>query len=669
MRKTLVIVLAGLVVGGAWLAANWRDLLSASADPWQPPVQSASAQPPAPREPCAQRYPEGRAWYGDLHVHTRYSFDARGRDMLGSPDDAYRYARGEEIGLGPFDADGRGTRRVRIETPLDFAAVTDHAEWVGEIAVCTEQGLPGFDSDRCRAFRGEIETPNSFVSLIGGRSRMLNIIGVGGRAEGVCGPGAAWCREALAGAWARSQAATEQHYDRSADCRFTSFHGYEYSNSPGRSKVHRNVIFRNERVPELPVSSLEQPDPFGLWQSLDALCADSGGECEALSIPHNPNVSNGRMFTITWRDEAPEEQRRLASLRARYEPLVEMMQVKGESECRPGMWNVFGEDELCDFEKMRGLGESAPEDCRDSTGTGAIMGLGCQSRLDFARYALIEGMAEEARIGINPYRFGFIGSTDSHNASPGDVDEWAYDGCCANRDATPEGRLGGVGDEPVSAFAGRPVIARNPGGLMGVWAPENTRDALFDAMQRREVFATSGPRIAPRLFVGADLPEDICQRNLAAEGYARGVPMGSVIKERLPASPLFAAAVTADPASGLLQRVQVVKVWHDGAGAFHQAVYDVAGDRDNNATVSLDDCAVSGPGERQLCATWRDPQFQPDQSAAYYLRALENPSCRWSWRQCLAFPVDARPPACDDPDIDRIIQERAWSSPVWYAPG
>jgi hypothetical protein len=493
---------------------------------------------------------------------------------------------------------------------------------------------------------------------------MLNIIGFMDRQGAVCGPQNRWCREGLLSAWTETQEATEKYYDRSADCSFTSFHGYEYSNSLGRSKVHRNVIFRNERVPELPISSLEQGNPLGLWEQLDTLCNDSGGSCEAIAIPHNSNVSNGRMFRVPWRDEPLQEQQRQAQLRARMEPVVEVMQVKGESECKSGMWNVFGKDELCDFEKLRGLGEKAPLDCEDDYGTGAIRGVGCQSRLDFARYALIEGMLEEARIGINPYRFGFAGSTDTHNASPGDVVEDRFDGCCANTDNSVMQRL-----DSGEGFAGRPPAARNPGGLMGVWAEENSRDSLFDSMQRREVFATSGPRIVPRLFVGAQLPESICEGEIAVAGYQSGVPMGSVITDSLNASPLFAAAVSADPNGGLLQRLQVVKVWYDADGGFHQSVVDIAGDTDNGDEVNLDTCAVSGPGESQFCATWRDPDFDPAQPAAWYVRAVENPSCRWSWRQCLSLPEAQRPATCTDPEIPRLIQERAWTSPVWYAPG
>ena len=665
IKKTALIFALCTLAALAWLFVEWDHIaLKPGAAPWQPSVAAASIEPAAARTPCADYTPTRRAWFGDLHVHTAWSMDARSRGMLGNAEDAYRFARGETIGLGPFDEQRRGQRSVHLSAALDFAAVTDHAEWIGEIFVCTQPGSPAYATPECKSFRGEGPPVRSIATLIAGTGYpFINLIGYFDRASAVCGPDNRWCRQGLKSAWEQTQATAERYYDRSSDCRFTTFHGYEYSNSLGQSKVHRNIIFRNERVPELPVSSLEEVSPLGLWQQLDHLCTDTGGDCEAISIPHNPNVSNGRMFRIPWRDESLKEQRRQARLRARMEPVVEMMQVKGESECKAGMWQVFGEDELCDFEKIRGVGDVAPPDCEDDYGTGAIRGKGCQSRLDFARYALIEGMVEEQRSGVNPYRFGLAGSTDSHNATPGDVEEDSYDGCCANRDATVAGRL-----RPEPAFAGRSVVMRNPGGLMGVWAEENSRDSLFDAMQRREVFATSGTRIRPRLFVGKNLPQSICDDAFAEQGYRHGVPMGGVIDSQLASSPLFAVAVNADPDGGLLQRVQVVKVWHGDEGGFYQSVHDIAGGVDNGVTVDLDSCEVRGTGATQFCVTWRDEDFEADRPAAWYVRVLENPSCRWSWRQCLSLPVEQRPATCADPAIPRVIQERAWSSPVWYSP-
>ena len=657
--KRVVIAMAVLLAAAVfWVQREFHRLdFKPTVSDWQPLAAAAPTDAPADREPCAHFSPHRQAFFGDLHVHTSVSFDAASRGVLGTADDAYRFARGEPIDIAPYAGIEGAGRQRQLSRPLDFAAVTDHAEWIGEVVVCTQPGSPQYEGEACSEFRAGIEAfkPNFFP-----------LIGLFDRQPGVCGEDNAACRAALAGAWQANQAAAERHYDRSSACRFTTFHGYEYSNSVSMSKVHRNVIFRNERVPELPVSSLEEPDPVGLWDKLDALCSDAGGHCEAISIPHNSNVANGRMFVLPYQGDSEAEQRRQAEQRARWEPVVEIMQIKGESECAPGLWQVFGEDELCGFEKLRSLPSGVPEDCEDDYSSGAIRGGGCRSRLDFARYALVEGMSEENRIGINPYRFGLAGSTDTHNATPGDVEESNYEGCCAIQDYSAERRLGGKAD----GFAGRSMAARNPGGLMGVWAEENSRDALFDAMRRREVFATSGPRIRPRLFAGWNLPEDICGDGLAARGYADGVPMGAELRgSGQSASPLFAAAAVADPDSHALQRLQVVKVWPGEGRAFHQRVYDIAGSEAGQARVDTASCAVEGPGHSQLCATWRDPDFDPGQRAAYYLRVLENPSCRWSWQQCLAIPEAERPAACADPDIPQTIQERAWGSPIWYQPG
>ena len=565
--------------------------------------------------------------------------------------------------IGPYYTNGEGIRPVQLHEPLDFAAVTDHAETIGEVYLCTTPGSEAYDSENCRSFRGD--SPERERGFAAGIRRMMSLGGTGDRNAELCGPENRTCRDALKTAWDQNREITERFYDRTGACSFTTFHGYEYSNSVSLSKVHRNIIFRNASVPESPVSSLEQPDPVGLWEDIESLCQEASGNCDAVSIPHNPNASNGRMFTPMYREETIAEQQRQAALRARMEPVVEMMQVKGESECKAGMWNVLGEDEACGFEKIFGTGADAPGDCEDDYGSGALAGFGCQSRLDFARYAVIAGMVEEQRIGINPYRFGFIGGTDTHNATPGAAREDDYAGCCAEVDTSPEARLqGGQG------FARKPMRARNPGGLMGVWAEENSRDALFDAIQRREVFATSGPRIRPRFFAGHDLGESACETDMAEQGYANGVAMGSVLgPAESGKSPVFTAAVQADPEGGLLQRLQVIKVWAEGEETFHQAVHDIAGSANNGARVDLSDCSVSGPGDTQLCASWRDPDFIPQQPAAYYLRVIENPSCRWTWHDCLAIPEASRPAACSDPDLPRTIQERAWTSPIWYSPG
>ncbi len=658
MLRLLAKVAIGLVVllalAAAYIYFNFKpDWIALSAEPWAPPPANASAEAPAGREACAQEYPHRRAWFGDLHVHTSVSFDASSRGMLVTAADAYRFARGEVVNLGPWDEQGIGARPRQLAVPLDFAAVTDHAEWLGEFIVCTSPDSPAYDGEACRQFRDIRNT---------GRGDVGGLIGRDGRLADICGPNAANCRDGLAEGWQRNFDATEQYYDRSSDCRFTTFHGYEYTNNFGLSKIHRNVIFRNERAPELPISSLEVPEPLDLMLQLERQCNQAEGHCEAITIPHNPNVSNGNIFSIPWRDESIAEQQQLAAMRARIEPVAEMMQIKGESECKAGMWNVLGEDEYCNFEKQRGLGEQAAETCEGDTSYGAIAGLGCQSRLDFARYAVIEGMVEQQRMGVNPLRIGFIGSTDTHNGTPGDVGESNHGGCCSNLDNELEYRLDDKRD-----FAGFPVSYRNPGGLAGVWAERNDRDTLFSAIQRREVFATSGPRIQPRFYAGADIPESICEGDFAATGDATGVPMGGLLAEATQ-TPRFAAHAVADPNGGKLERLQVIKVWPGEGDNFHQQVIDIAGHDEASGSVDLASCQTNGAGHTQLCATWSDPEYDANRPAAYYLRVIESPSCRWTWEHCLRFEEGQRPPACNDPQLPKTIQERAWSSPIWTGP-
>ena len=633
---------------------------------WEPPGGPATvpASPPGPR--CTHYSPTRSAFFGDLHVHTVQSLDAYGRGGFQTPDDAYRFARGEPIGLTPRSADGEPLRFGTIDRPLDFAAVTDHAEWIGELESCTNAQSPAYDSLDCEIMRGR---PLAGTTAAGDALIRRVISGAIREPGGMCGADASVCREYAGHAWRRTVAAAEAHQDRTEACAFTAFNAWEFTSAPGRSKVHRNVILRNDSVPELPISWAEEAEPEGLWRKLEARCNDTDTGCEALTIPHNPNISNGRMFTVTYKDRPLDAQRRRAELQRRLEPLVEMIQAKGESECRTGMWNVLGgEDELCGFEKVRYMPNGArPEDCEDSFGSGALAGMGCQSRLDFVRYGLIEGLREYARIGVNPYRLGFIGSTDTHNGTPGAVEEYNYLGHNSLVDDTLEKRI------TTPAYAPHPL--RNPGGLIGVWAEENSRDALFDAMKRRETFATSGVRIQPRLFAGWNLPDGLCgDADAVAAAYRSGVPMGGALD---PAGvddggPVFFASALRDPGTAMdagagLQRIQVIKGEVDDSGLFRETVVDIAAD--DGPDVEIDaDCAPSRQGANALCSVWRDPAWNPAKPAVYYARVLEQPSCRWHARQCAALPADERPDACADNALPRTVQERAWTSAIWYEP-
>ncbi|MFP6663690.1 MAG: DUF3604 domain-containing protein [Deltaproteobacteria bacterium] len=636
--------------------------------PWSPPPEPAKAQKLIGREPCATRIVERQPLFGDLHIHTALSMDANTMGTRATPDDAYRFARGEAIEVYTGDP-ANPLRKVRIDRPLDFAAVTDHAEWMAEVSLCTKPDSAVYQSDGCRIYRGQKTSWLARVLGLDGSSkaRITGLLGLTGRRSDVCGENDAICRAELAVVWRQNQEATERWYDRSENCAFTALHAWEYSHSPKSTKVHRNVILRNEIVPELPISSLETPREIDLRHQLVDLCNDTDSGCEAIAIPHNPNLSNGQMFKVEYADLPLAEQRAEAALRARLEPIVEMMQIKGESECRNGMYGILGgPDELCDFEKTRDMARQELIDCEEGAGWGAQKGEGCISRTDFVRYALLEGLREDDRIGVNPYEFGFIGSTDTHMATPGQVVE--YD--VPYKFGTDIEALLTIGE----AQRGPPFW--NPGGLAGVWAEENTRDSIFDALKRREAFATSGPRIVPRLFGGWAFDETICaDPAFASRGYAGGVPMGA----RLPAAPAhgrapsFAVSALADAGvrghpGGLLQRLQIIKGWVDAEGLFHQEVHEVVGTPDNGASVDPATCLPQGTGARALCGVWTDSAFDSEIDAVYYARIIENPSCRWSARLCLSLPEDQRPNGCHSGQLPSTIQERAWTSPIWYAP-
>jgi hypothetical protein len=654
MRRSNAALAAALLA----LACN----LDPGKQAWTPDSQPAQKRALAPREGCAQRDPLRRALFGDLHVHTSLSMDAWLSGTIATPDDAYRFARGRPIGIPPFADDGTPNATAQIDRPLDFAAVTDHAEWLGETSLCRDPSSEAYDTDSCRIFRGERSSLLARVlRLEGFRARLIGALSTRGRNEEICGENATRCRERSRSLWEENQAAAERWYDRSAACEFTTFHAFEYSRSPASTKIHRNVIFRNEIVPELPISWIDTPTEPEFWSKLRAQCVDTDSGCDAIAIPHNPNLSNGQLFAIWYRDLPLEEQRAQARLRAGLEPVVEMVQLKGESECRSKMYGVVGgPDELCDFEKIRDLSPEPPEDCGEGTGKGAQAGRGCTTRLDYVRYALIEGLRERERIGVNPYEFGFIGSTDTHLGTPGAVSERSH--------------IGAFGESSEEALTLgnklRPAAGYSAGGLAGVYAEENSREAIFAALARREVFATSGTRITPRFYAGWDLPENACEgSDFSALGYASGVPMGGTLPERpSPQATLrFAVAASGDASSAPLQRLQVVKAWYGSDGFFHEAVSDVAV-AEGDASVDPASCELRGSGPGALCATWVDPDFDAARAAVYYARIVESPSCRWTTWKCNSLPESLRPDACSDPRVPRTIQERAWTSPIWFTP-
>lgn len=654
-----------------WLRQEFSRIESEGADSkyWQSvPVTRLSAAQPGPTD-CKQTYPQKRAFFGAMHVHTAASYDATAFGTTTSLDDAYRFARGEAVPLRLRGEEiDESTPIMQLGSPLDFMAVTDHAESLGEIRLCYDAASPAHDTLVCRLYRGDWRLPVADDNQPIMRLATLAIFGKD-RSRKVCGEDGSLCRDEAARGWSENQQSTERWHDRSGDCEFTTLHAYEYTLAEESANLHRNVIFASAHVPQAVISAKDAGTPEQLWQWLDDICISGHPDCDVLAIPHNSNWSSGRMwFPYSNLALSNEERVRQATLRAKLEPLAEILQTKGDSECRKGIGSVLGAaDEFCDFEKLRAPAE-AIEDCNESVGSGGMLLSGCTSRYNFVRYALAAGLKERSEYGVNPFEMGIIAATDTHNGLPDAASEKNYQGS-HGIDRNGTSRLQGRTEVPGGIGAGSPV-RYNPGGIAGIYASQNSREALFNAMKRRETFGTSGPRIRPRFFASWNLDAFDCQDpGVIENAYQHGAPMGSVLSQQQSVTgPVFLVSATADPAAGLLQRIQIVKSWVDAEGKTHQAVHDVAGEPANGASVDPDSCAVSGTGFKQLCANWQDPDFDPDTAASYYSRVLENPSCRWSRWDCIRLPELARPASCHDAEIPWQIQERAWTSPIWYYP-
>ncbi len=635
------------------------------------------------RDTCAQYDPQKRPMYGDLHVHTSYSFDSYLSSQRNDPSDAYRYAKGETIYLP--NADGVSDIPAKITRPLDFASITDHAEFLGEINLCSSDASSvAYWWPHCVMMRSD----NIWIQLLAANwmTRLGGQLEAEPQRSFVCNLGD--CDVAHIGAWQSIQDAAEAHYDRSSECQFTSFVGYEYTDAKSQKNMHRNVIFRNEHVTERAISIYDTGTGNfpKLWEMLRSECIEGDDNCDVLIIPHNPNLSGGLMF----RD--PQNQKEIDE-RLFFEPVVELIQHKGASECRFNKLRGVGlytEDELCDFEQIDAdnLNMLGSVHGKRRTERANIVPLEDFARRNMVRNVLKDGLEIQREKGTNPFKMGFIGSTDTHSATAGATEEGGYVGHLGKRDA----EYRNVQDHFFS----------NPGGLAVVWAEENSRDAIFNGIRRKETYATSGARPMVRFFAGENLDDDLCT---SADGikraYEQGVAMGSNVfgvaqtkRMRFMVSAQKDAG-TAQYRGTDLQRLQVIKGWIDSDGLTHERVIDVVGDANNGATVDPYTCQPMGAGSAQLCTVWEDPTFDPQQDAFYYVRVLENPSSRWSTLHCQAAGVNPVSPKCTSqaeeanrvaeekgavgdvynnccideknmPFYSPVIQERAWTSPIWY---
>lgn len=588
---------------------------------------SLSALAHAQGQNTPQKNPLRNAYFGDLHLHTMLSFDAFTIGTRTTPDDAYRYAKGEPIEYGG--------KKIQPKTPLDFLGVTDHAEYMGMIRMLTDANNP-LSKSRWAAGITSTDPPTrskTFLELaktISGNTPIPEFVD----------------EQVLRSNWRIIIDAAERAYQPG---KFTTFIGYEWTSFPDNQNLHRNVIFRGSKVPPKPFSVFDSQKPEDLWTFLENGRKDG---IDALAIPHNANVSNGMMYNLVDSDGQPLS-RAYAERRMANEPVNEIVQIKGQSETHPGLSPT---DELANFELYEHL-----------LATDRI------GKLDgsYARQAYRRGLEIEEKIGANPYKFGVIGSTDSHIGASV-TEETDFPGAHGALDATAPVRL-----RPEPTAAGEPAGRFSAGAIAGVWAEENSREAIFDAFKRKEVFATSGTRIKIRFFGGWHYPKKLHKnKSWIKQGYDGGVPMGSdlPVKPATVTTPRFVAWALKDPESAPLQRLQIIKGWM-ADGESHEQVFDVACSDtltpdphthrcpDNAATVNLNDCSITkDKGAVELSTVWTDPTFKAEQRAFYYARVIENPVCRWStWdalRNTLNLPKH----------VPATIQERAWASPIWYTP-
>ncbi|WP_165310239.1 DUF3604 domain-containing protein [Vibrio ziniensis] len=568
--------------------------------------------------------PLKEAYFGEQHVHTGVSMDAFIAGNRLTPDDAYRFAQGEEIMVN-------GSMH-KIKRPLDFVAVTDHSEFMGEAYSLMNEGAPGYDHELAVAFR---EAPDLHTALQLYVKNVLTPLAGGGTPHPAFYQGV----EATKSTWKKNFEATEKHYKPGT---FTTIHAYEWTSAPGGSNQHRNVFFRDTNVPELPFSSNESKDPEKLWAWMQTQRDDGK---KVFAIPHNSNESKGLLFAEASLTGVPINEE-YAKIRASMEPLIEMMQVKGNSEVVPNFWS---NDEFADFENALTI--------QKFNGRGFV-------KENYVRYGLGRGIKYKSELGINPFKYGFVGGTDSHNGTPSNVEEDNYKvGSHGYADQSAEVRSKSVLEGEMS------IADANPGALTAVWAESNTRGAIWDSMFSKETYATSGPRMKVRFFAGQGFATKYdTYEAMVSDGYKKGVPMGRDYKSSK--APQFLVWAMKDPIGPNLDRIQIIKGWLEN-GEMRDTVYNVvaSGKRlKSDGTVTPIDAPINLKtgefntikGDPELMTVWTDPSWDPKQEAFYYVRVLQLPTARWNLYDEIRSGVKY-------PDsVKKQIVERAWASPIWY---
>jgi hypothetical protein len=599
--------------------------------------------------PYAGRNYPTRPLFGDTHLHTSYSMDAGAFGARLGPREAYRFAKGNEM----MASSGQP---VKLSRPLDFLVVADHSDGMGFFPQIIGGGPEIMADPQGRKW-------NEMINSGKGADAALDIIrsfGAGKMPKAIFPvPGT----KAYRGAWQETIKAAEEANDPG---RFTAFIGYEWTSNTGANNLHRNVIFRDggdkaSRVePYTTIKPLGSDNPAELWKWMAAYEEKTGGD--VLAIAHNGNLSNGRMFP-TVEDFGKKIDRKYAEERIKWERLYEVTQTKGDGEAHP---YLSPNDEFANFEKWdKGNLDGSVAKTKDML------------QFEYAREALKSGLMLEQKLGVNPYKFGLIGSSDSHNGLAA-MEEDNFFGKTTPQEPSPERMHKTFVQDPKTGVKIMDWEVSSSG-YAAVWATENTREAIFDAMSRRETYATTGPRMAVRFFGGWEFEaKDAKHRMPAHLGYTKGVPMGGDLRDAPKGkAPTFLVAALKDPIGANLDRIQIVKGWLDAKGELHEKIFDVAwGDADKRkpgkdgklpavgSTVDVENATWTNTiGDPELISVWKDPEFDAAQRAFYYARVLEIPTPRWTAYDAKRFGVKPLP------GTTMVLQERAYTSPIWYTPG
>jgi hypothetical protein len=602
------------------------------------PEAAAHAFPKRGFSPYAGRNYPTRVFWGDQHVHTGWSVDAGAFGATLGPEDALRFARGEQVtsSLG---------EPAKLSRPLDWAAVTDHSDAAGVIFEIRD-GNPNLMTDPLAKRWHDMMASGQGVQAA---SEMI-----AAQSNNKVPPAMKDPRLAMS-IWEKNTAIMEKYNEPG---RFTAFIGYEWtSNAGGGDNLHRNVIYRDGKDKAddmLPMTTFDSENPEDLWKWMSKWEEKTGGSL--LAIPHNGNLSNGKMFALNTFEGNPLT-RDWAETRARWEPMYEITQIKGDGETHP---SLSPNDEFADFEKW---------DTANLAGVPKQPGM---LEHEYARQALAEGLKLEASLGVNPFKFGFVSGTDTHTGLA-TAEEDNFFGKHTGVEPSPNRWEHDVIKTPQVTIKGWQMAAA---GYTGVWATENTREAIWDALKRKEAYSTTGPRMLVRFFGGWDfVPADAQTRMPADAGYAKGVPMGGDL-ETAPVGkvPTFLAAAMKDPLSGNLDRIQIIKAWADAGGKLQEKVYDVAWSDARKpgadgklppvgSTVDVDNATWTNTiGSPELIAVWKDPDFDPKLRAVYYLRVIEIPTPRWTAYDQKRFGIKM------SDNVPMSVQERAYTSPIWYTP-